>query len=272
MNSSNKFLSLGKYMYLLGLAELAVYNFVKGDFAMTRPPALPGTLSGINPVMAYITGGLLLISIVAIVINKLEINGLFIIAALVFLCATSRHIFNVWRDPVNGCKTLWLIGGALLILSTLNRYKKYQQKILYFNIIVLFLFFYHCGVAHFQFTDFVKELIPAYIPFKTFFAYLGGVCLLAAAIGLLVNRFQRLAALLAGVQITGWFFLLHIPRAVMNHGDEWIGVGESLAVAGICFMLYAIPGLRNQPANIDTNNYDDARWLTTHEHIAGKLQ
>jgi hypothetical protein len=21
-------------------------------------------------------------------------------------------------------------------------------------------------------------------------------------------------------------------------GDEWIGVGESLAVAGICFMLY----------------------------------
>jgi len=50
-------------MYLLGIAELAIYSFVKGDFAMTRPRPLPELLQNINPAMAYVSGALLLISV-----------------------------------------------------------------------------------------------------------------------------------------------------------------------------------------------------------------
>src|ERR1044072_7082209 len=104
MNQFKIFFTAGKYMYLTGLAELAIYNFVKGDFAMTRPFALPDWLKGINPVMAYISGALLLISILAIVFNKFASKGLFTISAIVFLCATTRHLYNQWKDPVNGFK------------------------------------------------------------------------------------------------------------------------------------------------------------------------
>ena len=31
---------IGQNMYLLGIAELAIYSFVKGDVAMTRPRPL----------------------------------------------------------------------------------------------------------------------------------------------------------------------------------------------------------------------------------------
>ncbi|OQP64176.1 hypothetical protein A3860_22485 [Niastella vici] len=230
----------GKYMYLAGLTELAIYNFFKGDFAMTRPPALPEWLKGINPVMAYVAGILLLLCIALVIWNKYTSQALITIAAIIFLCATTRHVFAVWKDPINGFKTLWLIGAALLILSEVEYYRKYQRHILFANVIVLFMFFYHCAVAHFQYAASIQYLIPSYIPFRLFFTWLAGICLLFAGIGLLTSKFQQPAALLSGIQITGWFLLLHLPRAFTMGGDEWIGVGESLAVAGICFMLYGM--------------------------------
>jgi hypothetical protein len=248
----NNLFTAGKFMYLIGLAELAIYNFFKGDFAMTRPPALPGWLASINPAMAYATGILLLLCIILVVWNKYASQALITISVIVFLCATLRHISNAWKDAINGLKTVWLIGGALLILSTVGNYKKYQQQILFANMIVLFMFFYHCAVAHFGFAEPIQYLIPEFIPFRLFFTYFAGLCLLLAGIGLLIPKFQKPAALLSGIQITGWFLLLHLPRAFTPGGDEWIGVGESLAVAGISFMMYDI--------------FRQARLVMTYQH------
>ena len=226
-------------MYLVGLAELAIYNFFKGDFAMTRPPQSPAFLVELNPGLAYVSGTVLLVCIFLIVFHKSRSAAVFGIVITILICATSRHVFELWKDSVNGFKTLWLIGGALLILcSTLDSLRR--EQILFFNIIVLFMFFYLCAVAHFQFAEFVKGLIPAYVPFPLFWTYFAGVCLLAAGVGLLVTKTRRLASLLSAIQIAGWFILLHIPRALQIGGDEWIGVGESLAISGICFMVYEL--------------------------------
>jgi uncharacterized membrane protein len=231
--------NIGAAFYLIGIAELAIYNFFAGDFAMTRPP-FKETFSGVNPMMAYVSGAILLASVAAILLNRFKKYGVMAIVLTVFLLATTRHLANLWKDPVNGFKTLWLIGGALLILGSSADYKKYAKKILFFNVIILFMFFYHCAVAHFQFADFVEKLIPSFIPFKTFFAYFAGVCLLCGGIGLLIPAIRKWAALLSAIQIAGWFLLVHVPRALTTGGDEWIGVGESLAVAGICLMLYHV--------------------------------
>jgi len=107
-------------MYLLGIAELAIYSFVKGDFAMTRPRPIPEVLQSINPTMAYVSGSLLLICVLAFYLNRYRAAALLAIANLIFWLATTRHIFNLWRDHINGFKTLWLIGGALLILTSID--------------------------------------------------------------------------------------------------------------------------------------------------------
>src|SRR5258706_12734740 len=161
----------GRNMYLLGIAELAIYSFVKGDFAMTRPRPLPEVLQGINPTMAYISGALLLVSVLAFNLNRYRAAALLTIANLIFWLATSRHIFNLFRDHINGLKTLWLIGGSLLILTSLGEYQKHQKKLLWINLVILFLFFVDCGIAHFNYAEFVQNLIPAYIPFRFFFTY-----------------------------------------------------------------------------------------------------
>jgi uncharacterized membrane protein len=206
---------------------------------MTRPPQLPEFLQGINPAMAYVSGTLLLISVLAFYLNRYRAATLWTIANLIFWLATSRHIFNLWRDHINGFKTLWLIGGALLILTSMEAYQKHRIKLLWSNLVILFLFFLDCGIAHFRYPDFVQGLIPTFIPFPLFFTYFAGVCLVLGGVGLLIPQTQKLAALLSGIQIAGWFILLHVPRALTIKGDEWIGVGESLAVSGICFMIYS---------------------------------
>lgn len=227
-------------MYLAGLSELAIYSFVKGAFAMTRPPQVPGFLVAWNPWLAYVGGAILLLGVMQIVSNRFTTAAVAGFVVVIFVGTTVPHVFGLWKDPINGFKSLWLIGGALLMLMPAFDARR-RSQVLYYNIIVLFVFFYLCGVAHFQFPDFVKTLIPGFIPFPLFWTYLAGVCLLAGGIGLLVDRTRRLAALLSGIQIAGWFILLHIPRALTLGGDEWIGVGESLAVAGIAFMVVSPP-------------------------------
>ena len=178
----------------------------------------------------------MLLGVLLIVVNRFATIAVAGITVAIFVATTVPHVLGLWKDPINGFKSLWLIGGALLMLMpSLDAQRRSQ--VLYYNIIVLFVFFYLCGVAHFQFPDFVKTLIPGFIPFPLFWTYLAGVCLLAAGIGLVIDRTRRLAALLSGIQIAGWFILLHIPRALTLGGDEWIGVGESLVVAGIAFVI-----------------------------------
>jgi hypothetical protein len=235
INKQNYF-AIGKLIYLISLSELAIYSFFRGDIGMTRPTKFP-FLEGHTQILAIVSGIILLISILFILTDHYTKVAVFTIASTIFLMTTTRHIGNQWLDAVNGFKSLLLIGGALLIL-TVN--EKYRKNIILYNVIVVSVFFYHCGIAHFQFADFVKGLIPDFIPFPLFFTYFAGICMLLAAIGLFTAKYRSLAALLSGIQIVGWCLLLHIPRALTLKGDEWIGVGESLAVAGICFMLYSV--------------------------------
>ena len=204
---------------------------------MTRPRPLPDFLQSVNPTLTYVASALIVISVILFYLNKFRSAALLTIVNVIFWLVTSRHMLNLWRDHINGFKSLWLIGGALLILVTLYDYRKYQKLAFWFTLIIVSVFFIDCGIAHFQFPAFVQSLIPSFIPFPLFFTYFAGVCLIAGGIGLLIPPIRNLAAILSGMQVAGWFILLHIPRAFTIGGDEWIGVGESLAVAGICFML-----------------------------------
>ena len=124
------FYRVGQTMYLLGIAELAIYSFFKGDFAMTRPRPLPEAIQEINPAMAYVSGALLLLSVVVFYISRYKAAAVLTIGNLIFWLGTSRHLLNLWRDHINGFKTLWLVGGALLILTSLIGYHKHRKKLM----------------------------------------------------------------------------------------------------------------------------------------------
>src|SRR6478752_1443191 len=164
---------VGKNMYLIGIAEMAIYSFFRGDIGMTRPP-FREELESINPALAYILGAVLLICVVIIYLNKYRNVALLTIASIIFWFVATRHIYNtlllhLWPDAINVFKALWFTSGAFLVLASSNEYQKHEKKIVLTNAIILFLFFVICGIAHFVYPEFTASLIPDFIPFHTFF-------------------------------------------------------------------------------------------------------
>ncbi|RYD72691.1 MAG: DoxX family membrane protein [Sphingobacteriales bacterium] len=129
-----------------------------------------------------------------------------------------------------------LLGGALIIAcsfyadspETSPRFMDSaakRKRIILFGTVLLSAFFVASGYAHFKFADFITNyLIPAYIPFHVFWTYFCGICLLAGGVGILIPRVRRLAALLSGIMVLGWFFLLHLPRFFANTTSPGITV------------------------------------------------
>ena len=86
------------------------------------------------------------------------------------------------------------------------------------------------GVQHFIYLQFVTDFIPAWIPWRTFWACFTGVALIAAAVGILFQIWDRWAATLLGTMIFLWVLLLHTSRLAARPDDfgEWRGIFQAL--------------------------------------------
>jgi uncharacterized membrane protein len=251
----NKFIMPGRIIFALGFIALGVLQLIAGDFIIGRPPAaawaahIPGKLA-----WAYASGCFLIVAGSAIIINKkARLASLLIGAIIILFSFILRHLTEM-SDWVNAYKTLALAGGSFIIAATF--FKKNNNSIpgnfvnhdlVFTGCIFLSLFFIICGIAHFKFDEFVKDLIPAYIPFHFFWTYFCGIALLATGVGVLIRQTRKWASVLSGFMILLWFFLLHIPRAFAAWDDyrEWMGVCESFAFAGIMFTLTGLSSNNN---------------------------
>jgi uncharacterized membrane protein len=95
------------------------------------------------------------------------------------------------------------------------------------------------GVQHFLFADFVKFLIPGWVPGGMFWTYFSAVALIAAGLGLITGIKAILAATLSSYMIFVWVIILHLPRALAPEGNanEWTAVFEALAFSGILLTI-----------------------------------
>ena len=119
------------------------------------------------------------------------------------------------------------------------------------------------GVQHFIYLQFVADFIPAWIPWRTFWACFTGVALIASALGILLRIWDRWAATLLGAMIFLWVVLLHTSRIAGKPSDfnEWRGIFQALAMSGCAFVLAQNVGER-MPASLKTPT-DLAGWPTS---------
>jgi uncharacterized membrane protein len=242
----------GRVMYAIGLIGLAVISFISKDFIVGRPPAWPASLS-LDPALAYVSGTILIILCLGIIFKKRPCISALLIALLIFFLSVIRALFHFMNDWVNGYKAIALMGGALIVAASFlenkhniipnaSVYDSRRRMLIIAGTIFIAPFLIAGGYAHFKYADFVKDFIPAYVPFHVFWTYFCGVCLIAGGIGILLRPTIHLASLLCGIMIFGWFILLHIPRFVadMNNVSDRMGLCESFAFAGVFFTLAAM--------------------------------
>lgn len=246
-------LRLGRLLFAVALIGLGVDHFVFERFVTGRAPAWPASLPG-GTAWAYLTGLVVVAAGVAIVAGRWARPAAMVTATLVLLWALLRHLPVVAAssfpssDWTNASKALRFIGGGLAVAAASPRVEPARRALLHRVMNLereLILPSRWCvgvtlilnGTQHFVFTDFVASLIPASFPGNAeWWTYFGGVALLAGGAGLLVPRTARWAALLSGMTIFSWFFIVHVSREFAGVADG-IAVYEALLTAGSLFVI-----------------------------------
>ncbi|MEO7538604.1 MAG: DoxX family membrane protein [Pyrinomonadaceae bacterium] len=107
------------------------------------------------------------------------------------------------------------------------------------------------GIAHFTSTDLMVEIMPDITPMKRELVYFTGICELAAAVGLILQRTSRLAAILLII-----FFIAVLPANIagslkqvnlggMEYGAAYLFFRVPLQIFLIWWVYYF--GLRKNP-------------------------
>ncbi|MFI5156042.1 MAG: hypothetical protein ACHQEM_07635 [Chitinophagales bacterium] len=242
---------LAKIFYGLGIAGIGLLEFIYPGFRPVVLPIPPETTAHLN-ILVYLTSAVLVISGGLIAFGKnVKASSLFlgtffmlffILGHLPNRIANSPGIPGAWTDAL---KLLALAGGALII-STLYPDKKsagligFIQKIApygkYFFALLLVVF----GIDHFLYVDFVKTLVPTWIPGDLIWTYLAALALIGAGLAIFINFKPGMISLLLAAMLFIWLIVLHIPRGfaapATDDGNEWTSVFECLAFSGMAIL------------------------------------
>ena len=77
------------------------------------------------------------------------------------------------------------------------------------------------GTEHFTLTKAIASIIPAWIPWHSFWVYLVGACFIAAALSLVTGIQARLAASLLALTFFLFVVLMHIPAWARHPGNRF---------------------------------------------------
>ena len=250
----HKFASIGRIFFAIALIGLGIEHFVFEEFITGRAPKWPEGLLPGRVIWAYVSGGAVIVMGIAILTGKNARLAGILAGTLIFIWAFLRHIPVVAGDSflaptwtVAG-KALAMFGGAFAIAGTLpkeehsgntllRKFMSLTREFIVLGQVYLGTFMVITGVQHFMYTGFVASLIPGWFPGNpVFWTYFGGVALIAGGAGLFIPQTARLAALLSGLMVFSWFWIIHIPRTLTSVSDG-IAVFEALAVSGIAFAI-----------------------------------
>lgn len=245
--------TVGRIFFAAALIGLGVTHFVFQDFMTGRAPAWPPSVPG-GTLWAYGTGAAFVGLGTTLLIGREARLAALLVATLIFAWALLRHVPVVATDSLlaptwtAAGKALVFVGGALSIAATqpplpggggsvLYRFVNLEGGFLAVGRISLGAFMIVTGVQHYMYTPFVASLIPGWFPGDAvLWTWFAGVALIAGGAGLQVPRTARPAALLSGLMVFSWFWIVHLPRTFANVSDG-LAVFEALAVAGIAFVL-----------------------------------
>lgn len=94
------------------------------------------------------------------------------------------------------------------------------------------------GILHFGPLEFSIDYVPDFLPFKAFWVYFSGSCLLAFALSAILKKFDQLAALLLALELVLFVLLIHIPKAIDGDFLGIIATFRDIGMAGAA-LLYA---------------------------------
>ena len=241
----------------LGMLGIGIQHFMYAAFRPVILPAWPQWIQ--SPILAYPIGAAIVAAGVLILLGRSTKNISLLLASFLLFCLifiqcpfilfiqpNSPAHLGLWTDPL---KELALSGGAFVMAGLSNDTPKHKSLLIIEKLIPLGKFFFATtlllfGIDHFLYTEFVANLVPAWVPDHIFWTYLAGVALIGTGAAIILKIKRRKIAVLASAMLFLWLVLLHIPRAMADpygtKGNEITSVFEALAFSGIALGIAVI--------------------------------
>lgn len=225
----------------LGAAGLGLLSLIYADFAGNWQP-VPEWVPARAP-LAYASGALLTGVGALLLLNR----GTRIAAASLsgFMCFWAF----VLQPPrlLAGEEAAWLApaeivavaAGAWILTWLASADGPLRNRAIQIGVTVFGLMPFAFGIAHFLYIDFTTSMIPAWIPWRTFWAWFTGVSHIAAALGIVTGIFPRLASTLLALMFSGFVLLVHVPRILTDPSNriEWHLISTALLLTGAAWIV-----------------------------------
>jgi uncharacterized membrane protein len=233
----------------IGMAGLGILALVSGDFAEvgeTIPASVPGRTA-----LVYASGVVILLGGLGLVPRRttaLSVRVLFPYLLIGFLLQLPRLVI----PPL--VEVTWeqagelgvLLSGAWVLFATksgLGEGSRWSfatgEKGIRIARVIFGFWLLPIGVSHFVYLDNTVGLVPAWLPFRTGWAYGTGIAHFAAGLGVLFSVVPRLAATLEAAMLGAFTLLVWVPRVVATSRtrDVWSEFLVSWAVAAAAWLV-----------------------------------
>jgi uncharacterized membrane protein len=217
-------------LFAIGLIGLGVLSLIYGDFAMTWQPVAPWFPG--RTVLAYLTGALEIITALGLLFRassrwavrvllpgvvlwqllKLpdlfaapKVEGVYLgFGELAILFAGGFTLFACLAD---------LAPASRFTFLTTERTVRIVRR--YYGLWIIPI-----GLSHFIYHDATVHLVPAWLPARSFIAYLTGAGQMASGLGILFNVLPRIAAWAEAGQIALYTLLIWLPAVALPTSGE----------------------------------------------------
>jgi hypothetical protein len=250
--SNNTYLAVGKLFFAVAILAIGIIHLVTGHF--------PSGLLFVDPkfpaasILAYINGVLLVIIGLLIFSKKYQYTGAYIASVIWFILLLIVHLpklITTYNSPGEWTPTFEVAGifaGSLILIGN-NSVKTNSSRLILIGSYIFAVSIFVFAVLHLKYLDFIVTLIPAWLPFRLFWAYVVMVAFFAASISLFFRVLVRLSTSLLALMFFIWFCILHIPRVIASpHAEtEWTSMFVVLIFSGIALL---IAGLQPNSAKV----------------------
>jgi uncharacterized membrane protein len=242
--------SVSRTFFALGLIGLGVLSIVYGDFALQWQPVPEWVPARVY--LAYASGALMILAGAGLLSRRTATFSSAVLLVYLLLWLLLLKLPHVVTAPLQefnwlGFGEIAVIVAAGLVLFAADRGQRESSKLKFATgesgmRIARFLFGFALipiGLSHFVYAPQTLGFVPAWLPFRPGWAYLGGAGHIAAGLGVLFGVFPRLAAMLEAGMIGVFTALVWVPLVVREPTSQlpWTGFLISWTIAAAAWVV-----------------------------------
>jgi len=233
----DKLITLGCVFIAVPLAVFATEHFCGARFLQNMVPSwIPAHLF-----WAYFVGCALLAAATSLTVRKFVRLSSTLLGLMFFLFVCMIHIQFALAHPKDrfawavALRDLSFSGGAWALAGLHSRASSPQPSkwMILFGRIVVAIAAIFFALEHFLHPEFapgvpLEKMTPSWVPFPSVWGYLAGAILLAAGIGLALNKKSRIAATSIGALMTVLTLFPYLLILILAHGGSTPEITEAL--------------------------------------------